>query len=64
MAIITTSLSKKIEQINNYLENKIEQESHDPNFLQELKLTIINCQKLKKAGGRRQRAEGAIAGGF
>ena len=47
MAIITTSLSKKIEQINNYLENKIKQELHDPNFLQELKLTIIHCQKTK-----------------
>ncbi|MGK7953078.1 MAG: hypothetical protein AB4368_30905 [Xenococcaceae cyanobacterium] len=47
MAIITTSLSKKIEQINNYLENKIKQELHDPNFFQELKLTIIHCQKIK-----------------
>lgn len=47
MAITTTSLSNKIEQINHYLANKIEQEPSYQDFIQELKATLIHYRQTK-----------------
>lgn len=47
MTIITTSLSHKIELLNNYLVDKVEQEPNYYDFIQELKATVIAYQKSK-----------------
>ena len=47
MEIITERLINKVEQINDYLGNKIAQEPSYQDFIQELKSTIVNFQETK-----------------
>ena len=47
MEIITKRLIDKVEQVNDYLGHKIEQEPNYHNFIQELRLTITNFQQTK-----------------
>ncbi|MDJ0633908.1 MAG: hypothetical protein QNJ34_12030 [Xenococcaceae cyanobacterium MO_188.B29] len=47
MEIITERLINKVEQINDYLGNKIEQEPSYQDFIQELKSTIVDFQSTK-----------------